>query len=488
MLQRVRMIILGLRCAALCVVFMGAGWLAGQGAEAPLTWNRVGAYVSPNYAEFFPDDEAGGRRLDEAVRSRQLEALPVGEITRLIQNGLRRCQSHRMPILRTLGNRFIWGRVPQNPSAIELMYHATSCPAEGEGQSTAQAAVYFGLSVVEPKNEHIIRALVEACVSSDDPNLLDRAVWGLSNDLGIALASLNPFLASKTATVRAKAQLVRRMLKGEVNAFAWEKQRARKFAQDHHAAEMPDIQEHLRAGTSAERREAFEKIARLRLDLIMDATFVESVGRAGADNDPKVRASAARLLGENWVWQASEQNPEAIELLMDLSRDEEVQVRRNAIYFGLSTVRSKSSAVVHRLLEGVLEDASDDMRQRVAWGVASEKELALQVLQEMTTSAPPSRAEKMAGLRSLILGDPVQTPKPAPATRPSAGNWVERARQRLQKPFKPFGLRLVGGELVVINYREQLALGAGLFVVIGSGDEVRTIDVRQIEALQDLGN
>jgi len=75
------------------------------------------------------------------------------------------------------------------------------------------------------------------------------------------------------------------------------------------------------------------------------------------------------MVGSKWVWGAEKQHPEAIALVLKLSRDPDRETRNRALYFGLSTVRDKSEAVIRRLVEFALADHDPNQYGRVTWGL-----------------------------------------------------------------------------------------------------------------------
>ena len=68
-----------------------------------------------------------------------------------MRRGLRRTKAPRDQILAWIGEPFIWKASPQNPDAIEILYHAADFHSETVASDTRYNAVYYGLSVVQPK-------------------------------------------------------------------------------------------------------------------------------------------------------------------------------------------------------------------------------------------------------------------------------------------------------------------------------------------------
>lgn len=195
-------------------------------------WQRTGSYVPPSFETFFPDDETGGVALNQLWRSNDKDARSDQEILDTVRNGLRHTNAHRTSILRWIGNKYIWGQSRQNPDAIEIMYHAADFSGkQADPYGTRHYAVYFGLSVTQPKTPSILRTLAELAIRVDDPNDLSRIQWGCQNQREELLKYLAPFLASDDEAVRAKAQVCEKIFKGELKAFGWAANQAKTRAE-----------------------------------------------------------------------------------------------------------------------------------------------------------------------------------------------------------------------------------------------------------------
>lgn len=468
------------------LLVLACGSVLGASTNA---WEQTDRYVPPDFEAYFPDDPAGGERLTQLERTRVLETLAADEMVAAVRNGLRRTQSHKLSILRTIGNRFIWNRTPQHPGAIELMYHAASYSAERDPESTRHFAIYFGPSVVQPKTPNILRALTEICMRTDDPNILSRVSWGVQSQRDECLRFLEPFLRSDDETVRAKAQRVERMLKKELEPFAWAREEARKRAEARYRSELPDIKRTLLEGSSKERWDVIVKVFRERITLIMDDSFVPAFAACARDENPDIRQNVAKLVGEDWIWHATEQSPTAIALLLEMTRDPDRQVRYDAVYHGLSTVRSKSDELIHRLVEMYLKDPVSDIRSRIDWGLRlgpePDRAKAKAVVAEYLDDPDPKVAA--AAEEWFRVWTQVQAANADDAAKSMRlGEVQEALRKRLDAPFRPFTVRLAGGQALFLSKRQSLAIGAEILVIIEAQDCVRTIELRQIAAVEDL--
>lgn len=344
---------------AIALLLGGQAGAAAQPTSATLAWQCSDRYCPPDADATFPDSPEGARKLDALFRAVDKDARPDAEILAAVRQGLRATQN-RMPILRWIGNKYIWGQKTQNPQAIELMYHAT--------QLDQHSAIYFGLSVTHPKTPAILRTLAEIGMKTDDPNDLDRIAWGCSDQKEELLRYVTPFLSGGTPETRRHAGDFSRMIRGELKAFAWAAERGRVKARERYGDRLPELRERLLKGDT-QARQAVVKVMYEGAMALVDDSFVAPFAAAALDPDPKLRASIASLAGDTLVWSAKTQNPEAIKLMLLLSRDENHRVRDQAVYYGLSTVSEKDEAVLRRLIEIALADHEWNSYGRCVWGL-----------------------------------------------------------------------------------------------------------------------
>ena len=349
-------------------------------AADDFAWRDTNTYRSPNFEATFPYDLAGGLELQEFVRTYRHPAPIPTNIFELYQRGLRTCPSGGQPALSFLGNQYIWGKSPQDPRAIDLMYHA----AGSTNRETSYNAIYFGLSTVRPMTEPILRTLVDISIKSQDPNTLSRVAWGGATHKDRLLFYLQPYLASKDPAIREHAQTLDQIFSGKLKAFAWAAEVARKQAEAKYSNRLEEFRTALEKGDSAKRHETLELIQRDAIASIMDESFIPAFAAAAADPDYKIRDSIATITGSRWIWNASDQAPEAIELMMRLSRDDNRNVRYNANYYGLSVIRHRTDAEVERMIEMAMRDGMDnpDFLHRITWGLERDRNLVLQVLEK----------------------------------------------------------------------------------------------------------
>lgn len=355
-----------------------------DGGSIGRAWQQLEPYVAPDFKSHFPDNKDGGLGLDTLWNSVDKDSRGAAEILKTVRQGFRNTSQHRMPILRWIGNKYIWNKNPQNADAIELMYHAADFSGEDANPSGARhSAVYFGLSVTQPKTPAILRTLAELAMRVDDPSDLGRIAWGASNQKTELIEYLKPFQDSDDETIRIKAEVCRKIFNGELKAFAWAAEQAQQRAKDEYGDQLPELREVLMSGSSDERFQALQTILEKRIALIMDDSFLAAFAKCAEDTNPRVRVQTTIIAGHRWIWEApQDQHPEAMRLMLKLSKDDDRDVRFNAVYYGLSTVREKSDEIIERLLEMAFADREPNLFHRIEWGLRNDRERVAKMLNE----------------------------------------------------------------------------------------------------------
>jgi hypothetical protein len=340
-------------------------------------------------------------------------------------------------------------------------------------------AVYFGLSVVEAKTPNILRTLTELCMRSEQADLLSRVAWGVKTQQAECLSYLRPFLNSNEERVRNKAKIVSQIIKGDLNAFEWVREETRKKAEINYRGELPAIKRILADGASKERREVLDKIQKDGIALIMDDSFVPAFATCARDIDAGVRDQVTIIAGYHWVWSTTNQNPAAMDLMLQLSYDPDHRVRYNSVYYGLSTIQNKSEAVLHRLIEMLFKDGNNsDIAGRISWGLMlgrrSMPEPVSAIVAEYLSDPNPRVANLAAQwFQAHLESTPPQAGKPD--VQHAATNAVAEIRRRLHSEFRPFIVRLIDGHGILIRNQEGFATGEQLIILIEPGDFVRTL-------------
>ena len=397
------------------------------GQESPRAWQQVEPYRAPDFEAYFPDDEEGAKRLDQLIARNTLRSLEDDEFLQSVRSGLRRTENHRTTILSWVGNRFIWGKDPQDADAIELCYHASDFSETAEKYGARHYAVYFGLSVVTEKTPSILRTLAELCVAVDDPNDIGRVAWGAASQLDELLSYLAPSLASEDPWDREKAQAVERIFKGELGAFEWASKRALEPARPRPWKEMPDVRRGLREGDSESRLALLARIQAEGLARHMNDSYLADFAVAATDPDPDVRQQVAIFVGGNWIWRAGLHliADEATDLLLKLARDSEPEVRDSAVYYGLSTYRGPREDVLSRLVEMALSSTESRSHDRIHWALKNHGERASTALDTLLRGDDVQRARGAYALYKKVFEErPQFAPEGIAGPKDLLGSWT----------------------------------------------------------------
>jgi RNA polymerase sigma factor (sigma-70 family) len=190
-------------------------------------WQRADVYEAPDFDRFFPNDPEGGRTLDALWEAEDRDRRPDAEILRAVRQGLRHAEKPS-DIIRAVGLRYIAGKSPPNPEAVEILYHALDYHIENvQAWQTRHYSVYFGLSAIEPKSPAILRTLVDLCMSSENPDDLGQVASGAASQRAELLACLKPYLSAADEATRGKAADVARILGGELDVSTWASERGK---------------------------------------------------------------------------------------------------------------------------------------------------------------------------------------------------------------------------------------------------------------------
>ncbi len=321
-------------------------------------WQRTDKYLPPNPDKFFPNDSDGGKALGLLFDAVDKDKRSDEEILSTVRKGFRRTSKHKTLVLRWIGNKYIWGKDPQHAEAIEIMYHAV--PME------RHYAVYFGLSVMKDKSPNVLRTLADICMQGED---VGRITWGIGGQKEALVSLIRSYAEDKDPDTQKTAQILLKHFAGEQDFEQWKRDESLKQKRAEFGDRMPQLREQLLTGNSRTRRSALDKINKNGLSGLMDDSFLEALIACGKDSDDRVRKSIPTMVGGHWIWSAKLQNPEAIALMMELAKDEVRDIRYNAVYYGLSTVRDKSEAVIEQLINMALADHENNLYGRITWGL-----------------------------------------------------------------------------------------------------------------------
>ena len=171
------------------------------------------------FESYFPDDAESGRKLTNWWENKDSTYLDDDSFFDLFLKGLRTCTIEykgNFP-MQHIGGEYIQRKEPDEPRAVEIVYHASFSP------EFKYYAVYSGLSVANPKSEKVLRRLVDIAM---EPHQLGRIIWGVkqSGQEDEFMALLEPYLQSSDLEKSQRADVVAKSLRGEIDAGKWERE------------------------------------------------------------------------------------------------------------------------------------------------------------------------------------------------------------------------------------------------------------------------
>ena len=188
------------------------------------------------------------------------------------------------------GDQFIWSASPQDPAAIEIMYHASDFRGPFF-DGLESLPVYYGLSVVEPKPPAVLHALVDMCMHTNTPSDWGRVAWGARKQRAELLTYLKPYLAAADQPTREKAAMLKKVLAEDPDAPGAESDWLARQVQIKSGHRLPAIRQALVSGSAAERKSTLHA-TETELWRIMDDSFLDAFAKCAADGDPEVRKGA----------------------------------------------------------------------------------------------------------------------------------------------------------------------------------------------------
>ncbi|MCP4612434.1 MAG: HEAT repeat domain-containing protein [Planctomycetes bacterium] len=331
------------------------------------------------FESYFPDDAEEGKKLDQWWANRGRNPLDDEEFFELFRKGLRRSTVKYKGnfLMQHIGSGYIWHKDPDDQRAIDIVYHASFSP------EYKYYAVYSGLSVANPKSEKILKRLVDVAMETDDYlNVTGRILWGCRNQKNELIAYLDPYLNSDDTSIRQKAQDVKAYFMDSKDFMAKRAKQHKESVQQEYGDKLVQLRNKLLNGNSQSRLDTLKQLQGKGIMSIVDTSFLDAFRACTKDSDPKVRSTAARMLGGKFVWKGGVQNEQAIEILAELLNDSDRSTRYAAVYYGLSTVHSPSKEFVRKMLATILDDREINYYGRVIWGMRRNKQACVEILEE----------------------------------------------------------------------------------------------------------
>lgn len=140
------------------------------------------------------------------------------------------------------------------------------------------------------------------------------------------------------------------------------------------------IQEMLVIGNSGLRLHSLAMITQGKVKSGVDESFMPGFKACAEDPGTPIRSVAARIMGQELVAGKDNPNPEAVELLMKLAKDESADVRFSAVYYGLSQLKDKPDAVVEMLLDVAASNREHSLYDQIVQSLENSHDQTTRIL------------------------------------------------------------------------------------------------------------
>ncbi len=394
---------------------------------------RISRPISNASSPTIPSEE---RSWTHSGTTRRRTIAPTRRSSEPCRQGLRRTESDRTKVLEWIGDRYIWFASPQNPDAIEIVYHASDFRGkDADPYGARKGAVHDGLAMVQPKPPAVLRTLVNLCMQVDDREDWDRIAWGTRSQRTEVLSYLKPYMAARDEATREKAALLVKVFDSVGVRYkamgAW----VEKSVRTKYGDRLPEFKSVLMRGASRERLDALERISRHWIGLILDESFIAAYRACADDPDVAVRRAVARTLNVLWFGIDRVPGDELIGLLVTLLNDQDRDVRDDAVESSRSILgqsrppRRRREEVVRRLVSIALEDARPELLKTIRGAVHEDRDLAIKVLDESLRSADPI----LARASRAIYRDLTNHAPPGEQSRPEVRKGYPKALRDLHE-------------------------------------------------------
>lgn len=142
------------------------------------------------------------------------------------------------------------------------------------------------------------------------------------------------------------------------------------------------IQEMLVIGHSGMKLHSLAMITQGKVKDGVDESFLPGFTVCSEDPATPVRSVTARLLGQYFVQDQDNPNPEAVALLLKLAKDASSDVSYSAVYHGLSQIKRKSPEIVKQLIEVAAANREQGLYDRIVESLQTNRELVVKILDQ----------------------------------------------------------------------------------------------------------
>lgn len=140
------------------------------------------------------------------------------------------------------------------------------------------------------------------------------------------------------------------------------------------------LQEMLVSGPTQLKLHSLAMISQGNIEGDVDESYLPGLKVCAEDPALPLRSVSAQLLGQHFVQGKEKPNPQALELLNKLAKDESSYVRFNAVYYGLSQIQHKTDEQISRLIDIACQDRTQGLVDRIAEALKPDRERVIGML------------------------------------------------------------------------------------------------------------
>jgi hypothetical protein len=206
------------------------------------------------------------------------------------------------------------------------------------------------------------------------------------------------------------------------------------------------VQEMLVMGPSQLKLHSLAMISQGNVPGAVDESYLPGFTVCSENSALPVRSVTAQLLGKHFVQGKETPNPEAVDLLIKMSKDESPDVRFKAVYHGLSQIQNKSDEILTLLIEIATTHREENLYDRIAESLENDRERVAAILdkklEDEDNIANYEIYEDLTGHKPAVVDKYLDMPSSRPRLfiLSSEGSEPEAGKAELEKVLQAEGI------------------------------------------------